>query len=116
MKEILIKIKFDDEGGYKGHGDETPEVITSIIEHEMEVELEGDGVIKSGWSVEVVEKPEYPLAFLTSGNCIRMKHPTEKSADNTPRYVVNHCTTYWMKDCMKDCLPIYDEEILKRFL
>ena len=27
MKEITIKIKFDDEGGYKGHGDDISEVI-----------------------------------------------------------------------------------------
>lgn len=54
MKEIIIKIKFDDEGGYKGHGDNTAELIVEGIERYMEIDLEGDSVIKKGWAVELV--------------------------------------------------------------
>lgn len=54
MKEIIIKIKFDDEGGYKGHGDDTAELIVQGIENYMNIDLESDGVIKKGWTVELV--------------------------------------------------------------
>ena len=54
MKEIIIKIKFDDEGGYKGHGDNTTELIVEGIERYMEIDLEGDSVIKKGWAVELL--------------------------------------------------------------
>jgi hypothetical protein len=54
MKELVLKIKFDDEGCYKGHGDNTAELIENGIIQYLEIELESDGVIKEGWSVEVV--------------------------------------------------------------
>jgi len=54
MKEVTIKFQFDDEGGYKGHGDDIGEIIQSILEREIEIELEGDKVIKKGWKLEVV--------------------------------------------------------------
>jgi hypothetical protein len=54
MKELVLKIKFDDEGCYKGHGDNTSELIENGIIQYLEIELESDGVIKEGWSVEVV--------------------------------------------------------------
>jgi len=49
-----LKIKFDDEGCYKGHGDDTAELIEEGIKQFLEIELESDDVIKEGWSVEVV--------------------------------------------------------------
>jgi hypothetical protein len=55
MKEITIKIKFDDEGGYKGHGDDTAELILHGIDNYMNIDLESDGVIKEGWTVELVK-------------------------------------------------------------
>lgn len=55
MKEIIIKIKFDDEGGYKGHGDNTAELIVNGLEIFLSIDLEGDNVIKKGWTVELVE-------------------------------------------------------------
>ena len=57
MTTILIKIQFDDEGGYKGCGDDTVELIKNGIENFMEIDLEHDGVIKEGWSVEVSPAP-----------------------------------------------------------
>jgi len=54
MKVVIIKFKFDDEGGYKGHGDDVAEIIQNLLEREIEIELEGDGVVKSGWELEVV--------------------------------------------------------------
>ncbi len=55
MKEITIKIKFDDDGGYKGHGDDTSQLIMDGVKLFMEIDLEGDGVIKKGWAVELVD-------------------------------------------------------------
>lgn len=55
MKELILKITFDDTDGYKGHGDDTSEIIKDIIEREMEMELEDDDVIKSGWKVEEIK-------------------------------------------------------------
>ncbi len=54
MKELVFKIKFDDEGCYKGHGDDTAELIEEWVKQFLEIELESDGVIKEGWSVEVL--------------------------------------------------------------
>lgn len=54
MTNITIKIQFDDEGGYKGHGDDTLELIKRGIDNFMEIDLEHDGVIKKGWSVQII--------------------------------------------------------------
>ena len=51
MKELVLKIKFDDKGCYDGHGDAS-EAIKSGLEQYMQMDLESDGVIKEGWSVE----------------------------------------------------------------
>lgn len=56
MKKITIEIEYDDTDGYKGHGDDTAELIKNSIENELEYELESDGVIKEGWSVKIVKK------------------------------------------------------------
>jgi hypothetical protein len=48
MKEITIKIKFDDEGCYKGHGEDTSELIKNGVEQYLQYDLEGDNVIKKG--------------------------------------------------------------------
>ncbi len=55
MKEILIKFQFDDEGGYKGHGEDVSKIIHEILKREIEITLEDDGVIKKGWKLEVHE-------------------------------------------------------------
>lgn len=55
MKEITIKILFDDQDGYKGHGDDTTELILDGLNNFMGIDLESDGVIKSGWKVELVD-------------------------------------------------------------
>jgi hypothetical protein len=55
MKEITIKITFDDKDGYKGHGENIPELIKTGLENFMQIDLEGDGVIKKGWTVNIVE-------------------------------------------------------------
>lgn len=54
MKEIILKIQFDDEGCYKGHGDNTGELIKEGLEQYLQIDLQGDNVIKKGWTVEVV--------------------------------------------------------------
>jgi len=53
MQEIIIKIKFDDDA-YTGHGGDVPELIMNGIETFMKIDMEGDGVVKRGWSVELV--------------------------------------------------------------
>jgi hypothetical protein len=60
----------------------------------------------------------YPLAFLTSANCLFMKSETDVSADGTPRYVPNPNSdaTYCLKDCMNDYTPIYTKKELKNIL
>jgi len=55
MKKLTFEITFDDTKGYKGHGDNTADLIKSAIENELKFELEADGVVKPGWSVVVVE-------------------------------------------------------------
>ncbi len=57
MKEITIKIKFDDTDGYKGHGDNTTQLIKEGLQNFMEIDLEHDGVIKNGWIVDVIDNP-----------------------------------------------------------
>lgn len=54
MKELVLKIKFDDEGCYKGRGDDTSKLIEEGIKQYLKIELEYDDIIKKGWSVEVV--------------------------------------------------------------
>ena len=55
-KTIYLKITFDDEGGYKGHGEDAAEIMCFLLEREIEMSLESDGVIKKGWGVEIVEQ------------------------------------------------------------
>ncbi len=40
MKEIVIKIKFDDSDGYDGHGEDVGEIIESIIKPDYKIETE----------------------------------------------------------------------------
>lgn len=55
MKEILLKIQVDDEGCYKGHGDNITKLIKNGLEQYLQIDLKGDNVIKS-WNVEIVKK------------------------------------------------------------
>lgn len=55
MKKITLVIEFDDTDGYKGHGDDTGELIKNTLENELEYSLEADGVIKEGWKVTLSE-------------------------------------------------------------
>ncbi len=54
MKKIILEIEFDDTDGYKGHGENTAEIIKNILKNEMEYNLESDDVIKKGWSVTLI--------------------------------------------------------------
>ncbi len=56
MKQVILKIQFDDENGYEGHGENTAQLIKEILEREMQFTLEDDGVIKPGWEIEMVEE------------------------------------------------------------
>jgi len=56
MKEILIKVVFDDTDGYKGHGDNIDELIVSGLKSFLEFDLEQDSVIKPNWSVNIIEE------------------------------------------------------------
>ena len=58
MKEVILKITFDDTDGYKGHGDDTSELIKDVVEREIQMGLEADGVIKPGFKVEIIKKEE----------------------------------------------------------
>ena len=53
MKTITLTIQFDDTGCYKGHGDDTAELIKDFIENEMRYCLQSDGVIKEGWKISL---------------------------------------------------------------
>lgn len=57
MKTVTFKITYDDKDGYKGHGEDITELIQSGIKTFMEIDLEGDGVIKKNWTVEAIETP-----------------------------------------------------------
>lgn len=58
----------------------------------------------------------YPIAFLTSARCLFWKHPTELSRDGTPRYIPNPNSnaTYCFQDCIKDYIPIWSKDELKK--
>ena len=51
MKKITLEIEFDDSLGYKGHGDDTAELIKNGLENFLDIDLVSDGVIKEGWTV-----------------------------------------------------------------
>jgi len=51
MKKLTLIIKFDDTDGYKGHGEDTSNIILGLLEREMKYSLEADGVIKKGWEI-----------------------------------------------------------------
>jgi hypothetical protein len=53
MKEIIIKVTFNDKDGYKGHGEDVSEIILEGLKNFMEYDLEHDGVINKGWSVNI---------------------------------------------------------------
>ncbi len=63
-----------------------------------------------------MENTKYPIAFLTSANCLFLKSETKISADGTPRYVPNpnSVATYCVLDCIKDYTPIYSKKELKK--
>ena len=54
IKEVTIKIKFDDTDGYKGHGDDIGEIIKRILENEIDINLVDDKVIKDNYTVEII--------------------------------------------------------------
>jgi hypothetical protein len=54
MKEVTIKIKFDDTDGYKGHGDDVGEIIKELLEREIDISLVDDKVIKDNYSIEII--------------------------------------------------------------
>lgn len=56
MKKITLEIEYDDTNGYKGHGDDTIELIIQACKNEIEVGLEHDGVIKEGWKITLIEQ------------------------------------------------------------
>jgi hypothetical protein len=56
MKELIIKILYDDENCYKGHGDDTEEILLNTIKTNIEMDLVDDDVIKDNWSIEILNK------------------------------------------------------------
>ncbi len=54
MKEVIIKVKFNDVDGYIGHGDDVIELIKEIVSTEIEISLVDDKVIKDDFTVEVI--------------------------------------------------------------
>jgi len=55
MKNIILEISFDDTDGYKGHGEDTAELIKSAMENQIRYDIEADGVVKEGWKVNLIE-------------------------------------------------------------
>ncbi len=60
MKKIILEIEFDDTDGYKGHGENTAELIKAALENEMSVSFEADKVIKNGWKVTLKNEGNTP--------------------------------------------------------
>ncbi len=60
MKKIILEVEFDDTDGYKGHGENTSELIKSALENEMAVSFEADKVIKEGWKVTLKNEGNTP--------------------------------------------------------
>jgi hypothetical protein len=54
MKELIIKITYDDTDCYQGKG-EAADAILSAIDGEMQIGIEGDGIVNKGWDIEVVK-------------------------------------------------------------
>lgn len=52
MKELTIKIKYDDTDGYTGNG-EFPELVKECIEREIDISMIDDNVIKSDYEVVI---------------------------------------------------------------
>jgi len=64
-----------------------------------------------------MENQKYPIAFLTSANCLFMKSKTKISADGTPTYIPNPNAdaVYCLQDCLKDYTPIYSKKELEKY-
>jgi len=66
---------------------------------------------------KIIESGIYPIAFLTSVNCLFMKSEKKISADGTPRYIPNPNSdaTYCIQDRLKDYTPIYTKKEVKKY-
>ncbi len=54
MKEVIIKVNFNNVDGYIGHSDDVIELIKEIISTEIEISLVHDKVIKDDFTVEII--------------------------------------------------------------
>jgi hypothetical protein len=55
MKNIILNISFDDDNCYTGCGT-SEEVILGCVNLVMEIDLEGENIIKDNWKVEEVKQ------------------------------------------------------------
>ena len=53
MKKLILEIEYDDTDCYKGHGDDTVEVIKNAIDTAIDIDLVHDDVIKSNWKTTI---------------------------------------------------------------
>jgi hypothetical protein len=93
MKTLNIRFTFDDTNGYEGHGD-VESVLKSILEREIEVSLEGDGVVKSGWKLEI-ENPQESGVDRIMSNGDNFLYADGDERNILPQYVV-------LKQAIKD--------------
>ncbi|NDV63889.1 hypothetical protein [Bacteroides sp. 224] len=94
--------------------------LVKCIEYELLEERLNQLKGKLDISVENCTKEKdvkYPLAFITSAGCLKLKHPSELSPDGTPRYFANPNSdaTYCLKDCLNDYVPVWSERFLKEY-
>ena len=54
MKEVIIKVNFNNVDGFIGHGDDVIELIKEIVSTEIEISLVHDKVIKDDFTVEII--------------------------------------------------------------
>ena len=54
MKEVIIKVNFNNVDGFIGHGDDVIELIKEIVSAEIEISLVHDKVIKDDFTVEII--------------------------------------------------------------
>ncbi|MFW6243406.1 MAG: hypothetical protein ACOC2W_04535 [bacterium] len=55
MKKLILEIEYDDTDGYKGHGEDTDELIINSIYTAIEIDLVHDNVIKEYFKIKKIK-------------------------------------------------------------
>ncbi len=108
MTKIILEIEFDDSDCYKGHEDNTSELIKDSLESEMQYSLQADNVIKEGWKVKLIEEDRINKLEAVSDLISRIYHYGNFKIE-TP----NERTLAGLLNDLK-LFPTTESEILKR--